>query len=224
MFVGHYGAALALKGVERDAPLGWLFIAVQFVDVLFFPFVLLGVERMRIVPHFTESTHFQLVYMPYTHSLLGSTLWAVGFGLVFAATHPRLRRRARIGIVMSVAVISHWLFDLLVHTPDLPLITDSSTKLGFGLWRNAPLTYALETVFLVGGLYLYMRATVPGRPSGLARWGVPGLVVFLLLLNIYNVFGPPPAGFMQVFLFAMGSYLGLAALASWLDRKRAASS
>ncbi len=35
MFVGHYAASLALKRVEPKASLGWLFLAVQFVDILF---------------------------------------------------------------------------------------------------------------------------------------------------------------------------------------------
>ena len=56
MFVGHYGAALALKGAESRASLGLLFLGVQFVDLLFFPWVLAGVERMNIVPGYTEST------------------------------------------------------------------------------------------------------------------------------------------------------------------------
>jgi hypothetical protein len=76
MFVGHYAASLALKSVEQSASLGMLFLAVQFVDILFFPLVLLGVERMNIIENYTASTHFELVFMPYTHSLLAAFLWA----------------------------------------------------------------------------------------------------------------------------------------------------
>ncbi len=64
MFIGHYSAALALKRVEKNASLGWLFLAVQFVDILFFPLVLLGIERLKIVENFTQSTHFELEFMP----------------------------------------------------------------------------------------------------------------------------------------------------------------
>jgi len=77
VFVGHYAASLALKKFESRASLGVLFLAVQLVDILFFPFVLLGIERVNIVEHATASTHFELVYMPYTHSLVGSALWAL---------------------------------------------------------------------------------------------------------------------------------------------------
>ena len=57
MFVGHYAASLALKKFEKRASLGVLFLAVQFVDILFFPFVVLGIERLNVVPNFTQSTH-----------------------------------------------------------------------------------------------------------------------------------------------------------------------
>ena len=72
MFVGHYGAALALNSVERRASLGLLFLGVQFIDLLFFPLVAAGVERMSIVPNATASTHFTLDYLPYTHGLVAS--------------------------------------------------------------------------------------------------------------------------------------------------------
>jgi hypothetical protein len=74
VLIGHYSAAFALKGVEKDASLGWLFLAVQFADLLFFPFVLLGIERMSIIPHYTEATHFRLEFMPYSHGLVASLL------------------------------------------------------------------------------------------------------------------------------------------------------
>ena len=49
MYVGHYAASLALKRFEKRASLGVLFLAVQLVDIIFFPLVLLGVERLNIV-------------------------------------------------------------------------------------------------------------------------------------------------------------------------------
>ena len=83
MFAGHYAVSLALKKFEKRASLGIPFLAVQFVDILFFPFVLLGIERVNIKPHFTLSTHFELEYMPYTHSLAGSLFWAAVAYVVF---------------------------------------------------------------------------------------------------------------------------------------------
>jgi membrane-bound metal-dependent hydrolase YbcI (DUF457 family) len=133
--------------------------------------------------------------MPYTHSLVASILWAALIaGGAFVALGDRLRRRS-IALVLGAAVFSHWVFDLIVHTPDLPLLGEASTKLGFGLWNNAPLTFVLEAALLLGGLWLYLRATAPKAGSRLARFGMVGCVVLLIALNVYNLFGPPPAAF-----------------------------
>jgi hypothetical protein len=48
---------------------------------------------------------------------------------------------------MAVAFLSYWFADLLVHTPDLPLI-NGEPKFGFGFWNNCELTFALEAVLL----------------------------------------------------------------------------
>ncbi len=64
MFVGHYAASLALKRFEKRASLGLLFLAVQFVDILFFPFVLLGLERINLVENCTQSTHLSWSICP----------------------------------------------------------------------------------------------------------------------------------------------------------------
>jgi hypothetical protein len=69
MFVGHYALAFALKGKEKTTSLGMLFIATQFVDILFFPLTLLGIERINFVENFTARNNFDLEFMPYTHGL-----------------------------------------------------------------------------------------------------------------------------------------------------------
>ncbi len=47
MFIGHYGPAAAIAG-ER-VKLWHGFTAVQFLDILWAPLVLMGVEKVRIV-------------------------------------------------------------------------------------------------------------------------------------------------------------------------------
>ena len=76
MFVGHYSVSFAAKTAEKRIPLWLLFIAVQFIDVLWSIFVLLGIEKVRIVPGITASNALDLYYMPYTHSLLGVLFWS----------------------------------------------------------------------------------------------------------------------------------------------------
>ena len=216
MFVGHYSASLALKGFERKASLGLLFLAVQFVDILFFPFVLLGIERINIIEDFTQSTHFELEYMPYTHSMLASFLCAGIFYTAYRIINPRNKS---VAFVTSIAVLSHWYLDLIVHTPDLPLWSDASNKLGLGLWNNAIATYALEGALLVAGLYVYLRSTQ--ATSLIGRYGMVVLIMILLLVNVVNVFGPPfGTSTVSLAVSAMAMYFIFAGVAHLLDECR----
>ena len=120
----------------------------------------------------------------------------------------------------ALAVFSHWIFDLIMHTPDMPLWTDDSIKLGLGLWNNAAASYALEAVLLIGALWLYLRATQ--ATSAIGKYGMPVFIALLLLVNIINIYGPPPAGGkVEMAISAMAAYLAFAGIAFWLDRKRA---
>ncbi len=221
MFVGHYAASFALKAYEEKASLGWLFVGVQFFDLLFFPLTLMGIERFKLIENFTASTHFKLEFMPYSHSLVAAFFWA---GLIFllASLIARYRRAKhfKVAAVMAVAVLSHWFLDLVVHTPDLPLMSDDSVKFGWGLWHYAFITYGLEAILLLGGLYFYMRSS---RGTTLAsRVGMPIFVVLLLLINVLNIFGPlsPSDDVTSTAITATIAYLVLAAIAFVLDRKR----
>jgi hypothetical protein len=119
MFVGHYGPSFAIKAIRPSIPLWLLFIAVQLVDVVWAVLVLLGIEKIRIVPGVTASNPLDLYYMPYTHSLAAAVLWAAA-AIALCKSLPGVgtwRTAAWIGL----AVFSHWILDLLVHRPDLPL-------------------------------------------------------------------------------------------------------
>ncbi|MGH8809660.1 MAG: hypothetical protein ACREX0_17440, partial [Noviherbaspirillum sp.] len=121
MFVGHYSAAFAAKRIAPAVPLPVFFIACQLIDLFWGAFILLGVEKMRVVPNFTASNGLDLYFMPYTHSLSSAVLWSVAAAALFWLATPALPQRMRAAIVIGVAVASHWMLDLLVHIPDLPL-------------------------------------------------------------------------------------------------------
>ena len=216
MFIGHYAAGLALKKFEKRASLGVLFLGVQFVDILFFPFVLLGIERINIIENYTQSTHFQLEYLPYTHSLLASVLWTAAAYTLFRWV---IVKNHAVALVVAFAVFSHWVLDLIVHTPDLPLWSDTSLKLGFGLWNNAIATYVLEATLLLGALWLYLRSTSATSATG--KYGMGLFAAFLLLINAANIFGPLVSDSKAMFAVAvLTAYFVFAALAFWLDKKR----
>ena len=221
MFIGHYAAGFALKSVEKKASLGMLFIMTQLVDYLFFIFAPLGIEKFNLVEDFTAINHMDLYYYPYTHSLLGSFLWA---GLIYGLWRyvPFFKNvgNHRVALVMAVAVVSHWVTDLLVHTPDLPLLGNDSLKVGFGLWNNFYATVILELSLLIGAVILYLRSTSPvGAMGKYAVIVFVGVMVAFYMFAITMPYDPnvtvTVASIMGLVIFTI-----FTAVAFWLDRYR----
>ena len=215
MFVGHYGPSFAIKTLRPAIPLWLLFIAVQLVDVAWAVLILFGVEKVRIVPGITASNPLDLYYMPYTHSLVASILWSIA-AAIFVWLLPRMATRTA-AVWVGAAVFSHWVLDLVVHRPDLPLY-DDTMKVGLGLWNYPTVALALEGALLFGGMILYLRATKPINSIG--RVGLPVLGVAMLAIQSYIFFGPPPPSPAAAAITALVSYVVFAALAEWLARQR----
>jgi hypothetical protein len=212
MFVGHYGVSFAAKRVDRTIPLWVLFLAVQFLDVLWAPFILLGIEKIRIVPGITASNPFDLYYMPYTHSLVAAVFWSClgGFAYHFIA-HPTHRQTSA---VVGVAVFSHWILDLIVHRPDLPLYGNSA-KVGLGLWNAPVLAFGLEAALLFGGLWFCLRGR-QAHSHGTLVFGV-----LMLAIQAYIFFGPPPTSDRAAALTALIAYAVFATVIWWLQDRHA---
>jgi len=227
MFIGHYAVSFALKATQKKASLGLLFIGVQFIDLLFFSLTLVGIESFSLIENYTESTHFQLEYMPYSHSFLAVLSWSLAIYLLLKVLIKKDKQQSeKITVTMAVAmaVISHWCLDLVVHTPDLPLFIDSTHLYGFGLWNNALLTYILEAILLVGGLCMYLKSTYKSGINNtiVSKYGMTLFVVLLLGINVINIFGPlpPEDTTLSTAISALIAYLVFAMIAFWLDKKR----
>jgi hypothetical protein len=213
MFVGHHGPSFLAKRADRTIPLWVLFIAVQFLDVLWAPFVLLGIEKVRIVPGFTKASPLDLYYMPYTHGLLT----AIGWSVVFGAAYQLIARpsSARSSLIVGLAVFSHWVLDFLVHLHDLPLY-DNTAKVGLGLWNVPAIELPLEALILLGAMWLCFRDNL-SRAKSTFVFGV-----LLVALQVYFFFAPPPPSDKAIAWTALISYAVLALVIWWLqDRKRA---
>jgi hypothetical protein len=187
VFVGHYGVSFAASRADRRLPLWLTFLAVQWVDILWSVFVLLGVEKVRIVPGITATNALDLYYMPYTHGLLTSLGWAVLVALAYAWL-ARPAGQWRSGALLGAAVFSHWILDLVVHRPDLPLWGDSA-KVGLGLWNHPVPAFLLEAAVLVCGIVLYWPL-LPGRARRIAL-GLLGLAMLLIQLRVFFAMAPP---------------------------------
>ena len=171
MFIGHFAPAFAAAAVSPRAPkLGTLFIAAQLVDWAFFGFAIVGIEAMRIDPSATAMVPYDLYHMPYTHSLLGTGVWAVIFGLLVFA----ILREASAGILAALVVASHWLLDFVTHRPDLTLAGGDSVY-GLGLWNLPFIAIPLELSITLGAFYWYVKRT--RGPVG------PPIILLVLLLT-----------------------------------------
>lgn len=209
VLVGHYAPALVAKAIEPRVPLGILFLAVQLVDVAWAVFVLVGVEHARLVPGL-PSNPLDLYDMPYTHSLVATALWA---GAAFGLARGRFGTRA--ALVVAAAVASHWVCDLIVHRPDLPLVV-TGPKLGLGLWNFPFLAWVVEIAFLLGAAWWCVRNHAIAHPRAvLALAG--GLAVLQTILTI----GPLPTSIQGVVGSALVLYFAAAWIAGRVDRSLA---
>lgn len=213
MFVGHFGLGFAGKWVARRSSLGTLFLAAQFIDLLWPTLLLLGLETVRVVPGITRVTPLDFVSYPISHSLLA----VVGWALLFAGAYYLLRRSVRAALVCAVLVVSHWLLDFITHRPDLPLTMTGSHKVGLGLWDYPALAIGLELAVFAGGALLYARATrARDRAGSIGLWA---LLVFLSAVYVGNLFGAPPPGQQEIAWVSQAQWI-LIIWGYWLDRHR----
>lgn len=213
MFVGHYGpAGLAAGGKVK---LWHGFFAVQFLDILWAPFILTGLEKVRIVEGFTASNHLDLYHMPYTHSLVMALFWSC----VVAGGYGLLRRSAGLAgaLIMGALVFSHWIADLLMHKPDLE-IWIGGPKLGFGLWEYFPLSMGVEILIVIIGMGVYIWRTEPRNIWGRVSPALLGLT--LLALQVYGNLAPPPPSADAAAQSAIIAYGLFILLAAWVDNTR----
>jgi len=176
MYVGHFAAGLALKAKVPQAPTWGLLIGVGVLDILFGPFVLLGIEHATITPG--HSPGFRLDHIDWSHSLLMSIVWSLLYALFF------LRKGRQVATIMAVAVFSHFVLDLVVHPADLALWPGASTHLGFGLWQRLPTGWwFLELGVIAACFATYVRHSRKDRSYGAHPVGV---ALTLLVLHVLN--------------------------------------
>jgi hypothetical protein len=215
MFIGHYAVGFAAKRFAPKSSLGALIAAPLLLDMLWPVFLLLGWEQVRIDPGATAFTPLDFVSYPYSHSLVTTLGWATLFALLYY-----LATRYRAGtIAIWFGVVSHWVFDAIVHRPDLPLYPGGRTLVGFSLWNSVPATILIESVLFIIGVWLYARATRP--VDGIGKYGFWSFVALIVLLYVGNLFSPPPGSVTTLAYVALSFWLVIP-IAWWFDRHRKA--
>jgi hypothetical protein len=155
MIAGHFGFAALVKARERSTPLMALMLATVWLDVIFVPLFLAGIETIEAAPGTHGGYGAGIIHADYTHSLLGALALSVLFAALYLARCGR-----RVAMVLGLVAFSHWVLDLLVHRSDLPLLPGhaGAVRLGFGLWRAPWAAAALEALLVVIGAACYFQA------------------------------------------------------------------
>lgn len=213
MFIGHFGVGLGAKKAAPKVSLGTLFLASQFLDLLWPTFLLLGWEHVSIQPGITKMAPLNFTSYPWSHSLLMALVWALAFGAIYFI----IKRNIIAAIVVGLCVVSHWFLDLLVHIPDLPLYPGGAALVGLGLWNFKIVSILLEVLFFVGGVILYVNTTTAKNRTG--KYGFWFLVFFLAAIYVSNIFGPPPPNVQAIAWAGQLQWL-FVLLAYWVDRNR----
>jgi hypothetical protein len=172
--LGHLSVGLAAKPAAPGAPLAVLLLATWILDFLAVALGVVGVEGGQ---------HGD----PWSHSLFMAVVWSVAFG-VWAA---RVYCSRRVGWVVGLLVLSHWVLDWVSHPipfssfswrtwswtygrplpSDLPIFFGGSPKVGLGLYNSMSAARAtlLEVVMFVVGAAVY--AAFPLRSREMERNG-----------------------------------------------------
>lgn len=219
MFIGHYGIGFALKKVEPRLSLGILIFGATMLDILFGLFLLAGVEHAKIVPGATVVSPFEFYDYPISHSALGAVVWTTA-GFLAYWLWPKGDRTSRkwLAFVLASAIFSHFILDVISHTPDMTIFGNNSPKLGLSLWNSLAGTMIVELGLLFSGIALYRSATYSTSSAG--KYGLAFMVLILVVLYIGNIFGPPPPDIISVGVVTTAGQLVLVALAFWVDRYR----
>jgi hypothetical protein len=155
MIAGHFGFAALVKSKERSTPLWILMFSSVWLDIVFVPLFVAGIETLQPVANHRQYGG-ALIHADFTHSMAGALLLSAVLG---AVCWPFWGKRS--ALVIGLVAVSHWALDLLVHRPDLPILPANALnlpKLGLGLWQYPAISAGLELILVLTGAWFYWRA------------------------------------------------------------------
>jgi len=215
VFIGHYALGFAAKGAAPRTSLGTLFAAPTLADLLWPVFLLLGWEHAHVVPGPNPFLTLWLDDYPYSHSLFALIVWGAVFGYLYKARTGDKRA----ALVIGLLVVSHWVLDLVTHRPDIQLYPGGA-KLGLGLWNSVAGTVIVESVMLIAGVAIYLRAT--RARDGIGRWGLWALVLLLAASYYGSLFSPSPTDTNALAIGGLIFEAVFVLVAWWVDKHREA--
>lgn len=150
--IAHLGVGFAAKRFAPKVPVIYLILAAEFIEIVFFAFVLSGLERM---PGPDSSP-----YAPFSHSLIMGVFWSVVVGSLTLL----ITKNQRVSLIIALLVFSHTVLDIIA-SPKLafypadtamPIFFDSSMSIGLGLFKYKTVALFSEFGILVFGVIVYI--------------------------------------------------------------------
>ena len=212
MFVGHLAVALGAKRVSPRTPLAALIGAAFGLDLMWPILLLAGIEHVRVDPGHTAFTPLAFDHYPWSHSLSMAVVWAVAVGRLSVV----LLKRSAAGLVIGLAVVSHWLLDYVTHIADLPL-WPGGPEVGLGLWNSIPGTLVVEGIFFSAAVFAYVRSTRPRQKAG--TWSLWALIMLTVMIWVSGPWSPPPPNERAIAWVGLAMWL-FPIWGTWIDRTR----
>lgn len=150
--IAHVGVGFAAKRFAPKVPVIYLILAAEFIEIVFFAFVLSGLERM---PGPNTSP-----YAPFSHSLIMGLVWSVTIG----ALTLLISKNQGASLIIALLVFSHTMLDIIA-SPKLafyptdtamPILFDNSLSIGLGLWKYKTVAFIGEFGILILGVIIYL--------------------------------------------------------------------
>jgi len=183
MFIGHYGPAVWDTRRGHAVPIIKLweaFLAVQAMDLLTGVLGIFGIEGMQM------ADGKPIFYIPWSHSLISSIVIAALAGLIYKLCRRNSGQREF--MIIAVLAFSHWVLDLVVHRPDLPIYPGGELLLGFALWDFPWTAFALEAGLLAAAFWFWQKVTV--AKSKLYDYAIWALFVFMVAMHFIFIVNP----------------------------------
>lgn len=213
--VGHLAVGLMLKRADPRVNLGLLFFAALLLDFLLGVFFWVGIEQAYIPANY-QHLHYLTFSFPYSHSLAASLLWS---GLVFLLAKVLWPKGdgTKVAIPLGLAVFSHFILDVIVHVPEMPVLDRDSYKLGLGLWNRMGVALTLKMLLVALALASYLNRKEGGSVSG--RYGILILMVVFSILTVVGMMSSAPPSITGAAVSWVLAPVVLSEMAFWLDRK-----
>ncbi len=151
--INHAATALIIKKEFINAPIVWLLISVQFMEILWVILNFLGVERTTTEEEVRYVGDVHLSFMPFSHSIVTM----VGVALLAWLIISRGLGLPDIGIAVGIGVISHLILDLITHSNDIAIAPfTKGPKFGLGLYAKYPIVaFILEIGYGIFCWWIY---------------------------------------------------------------------